>query len=198
MSSVRITATGDEALSVEVLLGDNSRGWHDIEPGESKDLSVGGNQTLSVNLAASAKVAVKRQEQGLQTDPFIDAPEKPFITPEADELPVGVDVTAEDEGREAQSEAGQAEVGAVNVEDEAPDETPTETQSIGPGDVGDIGALFGGVDESEEAEEAENEASVISTLEADSPLEVGSLSDLPSPFDTEEEAEDTGDEKAQA
>ncbi|KKM84039.1 hypothetical protein LCGC14_1303320 [marine sediment metagenome] len=211
MSSVRITATGDEALSVEVLLGDNSRGWHNIAAGESKDLSVGANQTLSVDVATSPKVAVKRQEQGLQVDPFITpegAEPKPWITgDDGADVPVGVDVQAEDEGREAPAEvSAKAEDGRVGaaIEEAEPleDAKDYEAQSIGAGEVGDIGALFGGTEDPE----AESKDSVVSTLEADSPLEVGSLSDLPSPFDTDaesadgdaEEAEDTGDEEAQA
>ena len=51
MSNVRITAIGDEALSVEVLLGDQNRAWRDLEAGESADLAVGGNQTLRVGPA---------------------------------------------------------------------------------------------------------------------------------------------------
>ena len=177
MSNVRITAIGDEALSVEVLLGDQNRAWRNLEAGESADLAVGGNQTLRVGPARDVPSTFITPDD----EPAV---ETPWVTGEEDaDLPVGVDVTAEDDGREA--------------------------QSIGPGDIGDMGALFGGIEakveeaaaEAGEAE-AEAEASVVSTLEADSPLEVGSLSDLPSPFDTDEksaegdaeEAEDTGEE----
>lgn len=55
-----------------------------------------------------------------------------------------------------------------------------EKFEVGAGDVGDVEDL-----------------GIIKNLESDSPLEVGALSDLPSPFDTEEEAEDT-DSEAQA
>lgn len=206
MSTVRITATGDEALSVEVLLGDQTRGWHDIEAGESKDLTVGANQTLSVDVVTSPKVTVKRQEQGVQSEPFIDAEPKPWITgDDGADVPVGVDVQAEDEGREAPAEvSAEAEDGRVGADieeaEEAPADATVEAESIGPGDVGDIDELFasGGPEAEPEQSEDAAESSVINTLEVDSPLEVGSLSDLPSPFDTEEEAEDTGDEEAQA
>ncbi|KKL10412.1 hypothetical protein LCGC14_2556080 [marine sediment metagenome] len=204
MSNVRITAIGDEALSVEVLLGDQNRAWRDLEAGESADLAVGGNQTLRVGPARDVpSTFITPDDEPAVETPWVtddegagDVPstfitpddepavETPWVTGEEDaDLPVGVDVTAEDDGR--------------------------ETQSIGPGDIGEMGVLFGGIEakveeaaaEAGEAE-AEAEASVVSTLEADSPLEVGSLSDLPSPFDTDEksakwdaeEAEDTGEE----
>lgn len=202
MSNVRITATGDEALSVEVLLGDQNRAWRDLEAGESADLAVGGNQTLRVGPAREApSVFVTPDDEPAGTTPWVTGDD-------GADVPIGVDVQAEDEGRDVIATVpGEAEVGAVNTEDDPAPEFEVgaagEAQVIGAGDVGDIAPLFGG---DEVGGEAAAETSVINDLKADSPLEVGSLSDLPSPFDVDsgestegviEEAEDT-DEKAQA
>lgn len=46
MSNVRITATGDVGVEVEVLLGVTGRGKHIVNAGDSIDLTVGGNQRL--------------------------------------------------------------------------------------------------------------------------------------------------------
>ncbi|KKL86575.1 hypothetical protein LCGC14_1943390 [marine sediment metagenome] len=193
-AQVRITATGDLGLSIELMLGDENRAWRDLEPGESVDLGVGGNQTLVIDLPREPAT------------PFITptdepAEEAPWVTGKEEDLPVGVDVLASEAGRSPDLVGAEAPVAAAGEEAEPlEDAKDSEAQSIGAGEVGDIGALFG-------EGEAEAESSVIKTLEADSPLEVGSLSDLPSPFDTDdgesadgdaEEAEDTGDEKAQA
>ncbi len=133
MSNVRITATGDEDLSVEVLLGNANRAWHDLEAGDSVDLAVGGNQTLSVGPARKAPSTFITPDD----EPAV---ETPWVTGREGDLPVGVDVLSE------------AEV--------------------------DVIATVPG--------EAEAEAEVVNTLEADSPLKVGSISDLPSAFDSEE------------
>jgi len=62
MSNVRITATGDEGIEVEVLLGVTSRGKHLVNSGDSIDLTVGGNQRLvtkqSDKAASTAKAAI--------------------------------------------------------------------------------------------------------------------------------------------
>ena len=198
MSNVRITATGDEALSVEIMLGDQNRAWRDIEAGESADMAIGGNQTLVIGPARDVPSTFITPDN----EPAVETPWVTGKEEEGADIPVGVDVTAEDDGRETPAEAP---VAAAEEEAEPlEDAKDYEAQSIGAGEVGDIGALFGGAEasEAEPEKEAESEASVVSTLEADSPLEVGSLSDLPSPFDTDaesaesdaEEAEDKGSE----
>lgn len=62
MSNVRITATGDVGIEVEVLLGVTSRGKHLVNSGDSIDLTVGGNQRLvtkeSDKAAATAKADI--------------------------------------------------------------------------------------------------------------------------------------------
>ncbi len=62
MSNVRISATGDVGIEVEVLLGVTSRGKHLVNSGDSIDLMVGGNQRLvtkeSTKAAATAKAAI--------------------------------------------------------------------------------------------------------------------------------------------
>lgn len=175
MSNVRITATGDEALSVEVLLGDANRGWHDLEAGDSVDLAVGGNQTLSIGPAREApSIFVTPDDE--------PAVETPWVTGKEGDLPVGVDVLAE----------SPPDAAADDVKVEGGSEA--EAVTIGAEDVGSMAELFGGA--GVEAE-ADAEAEVVKTLEADSPLEVGSIADLPSAFDSEEEAEDK-DSEAQA
>jgi hypothetical protein len=180
MSNVRITAIGEDALVVEVLLGDQTRKWRDIEVGESADLSVGGNFTVSVDVATSPKVAVKRGDPSAFITPNDEpAAETPWVTGKDEDLPVGVDVLPED-GKAVFGDVGEnienLGVGA-DVEEAEPEQS---------------GAEVPGGETQEEAQ-----AEVVKTLEADSPLEVGSFSDLPNPFEDEEEAEDE-DSKAQA
>lgn len=77
MSNVRISATGETGIIVEVTLGANVRKTHEVAGGNFVDLTVAGNQKLTVSAAADV------------------AP-----TAEAENLPVGADVD------EAQSSAG--------------------------------------------------------------------------------------------
>ena len=62
MANVRITASGDVGIEVEVLLGVTSRGKHLVNSGDSIDLTVGGNQRLvtkeSTKAAATAKADI--------------------------------------------------------------------------------------------------------------------------------------------
>lgn len=187
MSNVRITATGDEALSVEVLLGDANRAWHDLEAGDSVDLAVGGNQTLSIGPA--------RENPSIFVTPDDEpAVETPWVEGENLDLPVGVDVLSEAEVDVIASVPGDAEV--AGVETESAGDAGAEAVSVAAEDVGSLDELFGGAGVAAEAE-AEAEAEVVKTLETDAPLQVGSIADLPSAFDSEEEAEDK-DSEAQA
>ena len=173
MSTVRITATGDDGLSVEVLLGNANRAWHDLEAGDEIDLAVGGNQTLVINLPREApSIFVTPDDE--------PAVETPFIEGQSD-LPVGVDVL---------SQAEVDVIATVPAEDDKRDPEAGEAReavTIGAEDIGDLGALLGASDVAAETE-------VIKDLEADSPLEVGSIADLPNPFD-EGETEFDGKEK---
>lgn len=85
MSNVRIKATGEIGLSVAVNLGPNERASHICPAGESIELTVGGNQTLSI-----AEIA--------------DAP-----TAEAEVVEVGVDVAPDAVPDAAPAEAAPAE-----------------------------------------------------------------------------------------
>lgn len=67
MSNVKVTATGETGLEVDVVLGANVRKTHAVPGGESVDLAIGGGQVLSVRAASN-------------------------VAPAA-ELPVGVDVS---------------------------------------------------------------------------------------------------------
>lgn len=53
MSNVTVTASGDEGLEVDVVLGANLRKTHEVPAGESVDLAVGGGQVLSVRAASN-------------------------------------------------------------------------------------------------------------------------------------------------
>lgn len=70
MSNVKIEATGDSGINIDVTLGANVRKTHRIGAGDSIELSVAGNQKLSVSAALE------------------DAP-----VANSDALAVGVDVT---------------------------------------------------------------------------------------------------------
>jgi len=176
MSNVRITATGDEDLSVEVLLGDANRAWRDLDAGDSVDLAVGGNQTLKIGLAREApSVFITPDDEPAVETPFVEG---------QDELPVGVDVLGQDQpvpptDDESDPVADEDTPPLFATADAEIEATPEREQFvIGAGEVGSV-----------------KDIGIINDLEADSPLEVGSISDLPNPFDTEgdvKEAEDEG------
>jgi len=80
MSNVRIEATGDVGIEVEIVLGVTSRGKHLVNAGESVDLTVGGNQRLvtkesdKAGSTAKADVAV-----GVDVSPEPAAEKEPSI-----------------------------------------------------------------------------------------------------------------------
>lgn len=89
MSNVRIEATGDVGIEVEVVLGVTSRGKHLVNAGESVDLTVGGNQRLvtkesdKAGSTAKADVAV-----GVDVSPEpIDGPMEGGPQPTAEKEP---------------------------------------------------------------------------------------------------------------
>lgn len=185
MSTVRITATGDDGLSVEVLLGNANRAYHDLEAGDSVDLAVGGNQTLVIDLPREApSIFVTPDDEPAVETSFIEG---------QDELPVGVDVLSAAEvdviATVPAEEGGEKNPEASADQDQSQGEA-REAVSIGAGDVGSMEDLFGG-------SEAQGEAEVIKELKADSPLETGSIADLPNPFD-EGEKEFDGKEAEEA
>ena len=197
MSNVRIENTGDEILSVEVLLGTANRAWHSIAPGDSVDLAVGGNQKLLIGPAREEPTAFVTPDD----EPAV---ETAFVEGQ-DEMPLGVDVLSKDKvdglcgpaevagtdpvADQTELEGYREVAGAENgdpakdevepVEDAANYSLPyddAEEVKIGAEDVGDLGTLFAN---SEVAAETE----IVKDLGADSPLETGSIADLPNPFD---------------
>lgn len=74
MSNVRIEATGEVGLTVEIVLGANIRDTHEVNAGEAVDLTVGGSQKLVVNESATAAPTAKASDA-------------------SQDVPVGVDVT---------------------------------------------------------------------------------------------------------
>ena len=67
MSNVRIEATGEESLTVEVILGANSRAKHSVEAGQSVDLAVGGGQRLVVREFVAEGTTAAEEEGDLPT-----------------------------------------------------------------------------------------------------------------------------------
>ncbi len=59
MSNVRITASGDEGIEVEIFLGVTSRGKHLVNSGDFVDLTVGGNQRLVTKQSDKAASTAK-------------------------------------------------------------------------------------------------------------------------------------------
>jgi len=57
MSNVRIEATGEVGLRIAVVLGPNERASHLCPANEGIDLTVGGNQTLTISEDADAPTA---------------------------------------------------------------------------------------------------------------------------------------------
>ena len=82
MSNVTVTASDETGLEVDVVLGANVRKTHQVPGGESVELTVGGGQVLSVRAASN-------------------------VAPTAD-LPVGVDVSEDDEEVVISDEEAQA------------------------------------------------------------------------------------------
>ena len=183
--NVRIEAIGNESLSVEVLLGTANRAWHNIAAGDSVELAVGGNQKLLVGPAREEPTAFVAPDD----EPAV---ETAFIEGQ-DEMPIGVDVLSKDK---VDGLCGPAEVAGTEKGDPAKDEVEpvedaanyslpsddAEEVKIGAEDVGVMPDLFAN---SEVAAEVE----IVKDLEADSPLEVGSIADLPNPFDDGEAKE---------
>jgi len=74
MSNVRIEAIGEVGLRVEIVLGANIRDTHEVNAGETVDLTVGGNQKLVIDESAVAAPTAKASDAD-------------------QDVPVGVDVT---------------------------------------------------------------------------------------------------------
>jgi len=131
MSNVRIEATGEESLSVDVTLGGNLRASHSVEAGASVDLTVGGNQKLVIKGIESA-VEAPTLEQGADV-----APELPT---EAEDFDINTDVDEVD--APAVEEIG----GVIDDRDEGGEDAgddhgffdDAETEVITPEDVGSI------------------------------------------------------------
>ena len=79
MSNVRISATGDVGIEVEVVLGVTSRGKHLVDAGDSIDLTVGGNQRLVTKESSKAAATAKAEipvgiDVSSELDPVADLP----------------------------------------------------------------------------------------------------------------------------
>jgi len=84
MSNVRIEATGEVGLRVAVNLGPNERKVHTCEPSHGIDLTVGGNQTLTIT--ADSDAATDEVDAGVPLAVGADIselPEAPKAEPEA-------------------------------------------------------------------------------------------------------------------
>ncbi|HDZ37534.1 MAG TPA: hypothetical protein ENH62_04475 [Marinobacter sp.] len=156
MRNVRIEATGEESLSIDVTLGGNVRKTWPVEAGDSIDLTVGGNQKLLISAVAAvveAEVPTATLEEGADISPDLpveaedfdvntdDADEK---TTEADEEVVGGVIddraeTAESEEGEAGDDHGFFDIPESDDEKGDPEkEEEGETVIIGPEDVSSI------------------------------------------------------------
>ena len=140
MSNVRIEATGEESLSVDVTLGGNLRASHSVEAGASVDLTVGGNQKLVIKgIESAVEVEVPTLEQGADV-----APELPT---EVEDFDVNTDADVDDADTPADEEIGgvidDREEGGEDASDDhgffdCPECDEKEEVVIGPEDVGSI------------------------------------------------------------
>ncbi len=157
MRNVRITATGEDSLSIDVTLGNQLRKTWPVEAGDSIDLSVGGNQKLlisAVKAVVEAEVPTATLEQGADISPDLPTDAKDF------EINTEIDTGVENEApAETDEEVGGVidDRADVPVAEETGDdhgffeipefegekgdpekEDGSETVTIGPEDVGSI------------------------------------------------------------
>ena len=91
MSNVRIEATSDESLAIDITLGGNVRATRSVEAGESIDLAVGGNQKLLISVGAEvvqAEVPTAVLEEGADVSPDLPTEAEDFdINTDTDDAP---------------------------------------------------------------------------------------------------------------
>ena len=167
MSNVRIEATGDESLAIDITLGGNVRATHSIEAGTAADLAVGGNQKLTISAVVEvveAGVPTATLEEGVDVSPDLPTEAEDFDintdtddgaeTAESDEEVGGViddraEVANDEEGEPGKEGESGDDHGFFDIppvpeaedEDEKGDpekEDGSETVTIGPEDVGSI------------------------------------------------------------
>lgn len=68
MSNVTVTASDETGLVVDVVLGANVRKSHEIAGGDSKELTVGGGQVLTVRAASNVAPTAEAVSEGVDVD----------------------------------------------------------------------------------------------------------------------------------
>jgi len=94
MRNVRIEATGAQALSIDVKLGNNVRKTWPVEAGASVDLTVEGNQKLLISAVASDELEVPTPtlDEGADVAPELPTEVEDFdVNTDADEVDVSDD-----------------------------------------------------------------------------------------------------------